>query len=63
MAKHHLIASKSTGSMIVEAALALAKLPHEVEMIPYVEPVRSGTGCWRSIRWGRCRRCCCRTGA
>ena len=26
------------GSMIVEAALALAKLPHEVEMIPYVEP-------------------------
>ena len=38
MAKHHLIASKSTGSMIVEAALALAKLPHEVEMIPYVEP-------------------------
>ncbi|HKP25572.1 MAG TPA: glutathione S-transferase family protein [Dongiaceae bacterium] len=38
MAKYHLIASKSTGSMIVEAALALAKLPHEVEMIPYVEP-------------------------
>lgn len=38
MSKYHLIASKSTGSMIVEAALALARLPHEVEMIPYVEP-------------------------
>jgi GST-like protein len=38
MAKYHLIASKSTGSMIVEAALVLSKLPYEVEMIPYVEP-------------------------
>lgn len=38
MAKYHLIASKSCGSMIVEAALALSKLPHEVEMIPYGEP-------------------------
>jgi GST-like protein len=38
MGKYHLIASKGCGSMIVEAALALAKLPHEVEMIPYVEP-------------------------
>jgi len=38
MEKYHLIASKGCGSMIVEAALALAKLPHEVEMIPYVEP-------------------------
>ena len=38
MSKYHLIASKACGSMIVEAALALAKLPHEVEMIPYVEP-------------------------
>mgnify|MGYP001112809741 CR=1 FL=1 len=38
MSKYHLIASKGCGSMIVEAALALAKLPHEVEMIPYVEP-------------------------
>lgn len=38
MSKYHLIASKSCGSMIVEAALALAKLPHAVEMIPYVEP-------------------------
>ena len=38
MAKYHLIASKSCGSMIVEAALALSQLPHEVEMIPYVEP-------------------------
>lgn len=38
MGSYHLIASKSCGSMIVEAALALSKLPHEVEMIPYVEP-------------------------
>ena len=38
MTSYHLIASKSTGSMIVEAALALSKLPYEVEMIPYVEP-------------------------
>jgi glutathione S-transferase len=38
MIEYHLIASKACGSMIVEAALALAKLPHEVEMIPYVEP-------------------------
>ena len=38
MTKYHLIASKACGSMIVEAAFALAKLPHEVEMIPYVEP-------------------------
>ena len=38
MTKYHLIASKAAGSMIVEAALALAKVPHEVEMIPYVEP-------------------------
>jgi GST-like protein len=36
--QYHLIASKSAGSMIVEAALALSKLPYEVEMIPYVEP-------------------------
>src|SRR5262245_27627047 len=36
--KYHLIASKATGSMIVEAALALSKLPYDVEMIPYVEP-------------------------
>jgi GST-like protein len=38
MNKYHLIASKGTGSMIVEAALALSGLPHEVEMIPYLEP-------------------------
>ena len=38
MTKYHLIASKSCGSMIAEAAFALAKLPHEVEIIPYVEP-------------------------
>jgi GST-like protein len=38
MGSYHLIASKSCGSMIVEAALALSKLPHEVELIPYVEP-------------------------
>jgi len=38
MGQYHLIASKSTGSMIVEAALALSKLSYEVEMIPYVEP-------------------------
>ncbi len=30
MSQYHLIASKGCGSMIVEAALALAKLPHEV---------------------------------
>jgi GST-like protein len=38
MSSYHLIASKGAGSMIVEAALAVAKLPHEVEMIPYGEP-------------------------
>ena len=38
MGSYHLIASKAAGSMIVEAALALSKLPHEVEMIPYGEP-------------------------
>ena len=38
MSQYHLIASKACGSMIVEAALALARLPHEVETIPYVEP-------------------------
>jgi GST-like protein len=38
MNQYHLIASKSTGSMIVEAALALGRLPYEVEMIPYGEP-------------------------
>jgi GST-like protein len=38
MGKYRLIASKGTGSMIVEAALALSGLPYEVEMIPYVEP-------------------------
>ena len=38
MNSYHLIASKSAGSMIVEAALALSGLPHEVEMIPYGEP-------------------------
>lgn len=38
MTKYHLIASKSCGSMIVEAALALSKLPYDVEMIPYLEP-------------------------
>lgn len=38
MKPYHLIASKGAGSMIVEAALALSKLPYEVEMIPYGEP-------------------------
>ena len=38
MSQYRLIASKSTGSMIVEAALALGRLPYDVEMIPYVEP-------------------------
>jgi len=38
MSRYHLIASKGTGSMIAEAALALSGLPYEVEMIPYVEP-------------------------
>lgn len=38
MSKYHLIASKIAGSMIVEAALTLSKLPYEVEMIPYGEP-------------------------
>jgi GST-like protein len=38
MKRHHLIASKGAGSMIVEAALALSGLPYEVEMIPYAEP-------------------------
>ncbi|MEZ5831178.1 MAG: glutathione S-transferase family protein [Dongiaceae bacterium] len=38
MKPYHLIASKGAGSMIVEAALVLAQLPHEVEMIPYGEP-------------------------
>jgi GST-like protein len=38
MSAYRLIASKSAGSMIVEAALALAGLPHEIEMIPYGEP-------------------------
>lgn len=38
MSKYHLIASKIAGSMIVEAALALSKLPYEVETIPYGEP-------------------------
>jgi GST-like protein len=38
MTKYHLIASKSCGSMIVEAALALSKLPYEVDLIPYGKP-------------------------
>lgn len=38
MSQYRLIASKGTGSMIAEAALALSGLPYEVEMIPYVEP-------------------------
>jgi GST-like protein len=38
MTKYHLIASKVAGSMIVEAALVLSKLPYEVERIPYGEP-------------------------
>jgi GST-like protein len=38
MSNYHLIASKVAGSMIVEAALVLSKLPYEVEMIPYGEP-------------------------
>jgi GST-like protein len=38
MSKYHLIASKGTGSMIVEAALALSGLPYEVEEISYGEP-------------------------
>jgi GST-like protein len=38
MSKYRLIASKGTGSMIVESALALAGLPYEVEMVPYMEP-------------------------
>ena len=38
MSNYRLIASKSTGSMIVEAALALGRLPYDVEMIPYGEP-------------------------
>jgi GST-like protein len=35
---YRLIASKSAGSMIVEAALAWAGLPYEIEDIPYGEP-------------------------
>jgi len=38
MKPYHLIGSKGAGSMIAEAALALSKLPYEVEMIPYGEP-------------------------
>jgi GST-like protein len=38
MSAYRLIASKAAGSMIAEAALALSRLPYEVEMIPYVEP-------------------------
>jgi len=38
MNAYRLIASKAAGSMIVEAALALSKLPYEVDMIPYGEP-------------------------
>ena len=38
MSSYHLIASKAAGSMIAEAALALSKLPYQVEMIPYGEP-------------------------
>jgi len=38
MRRYQLIGSKGTGSMIAEAALALAGLPYEVEMIPYLEP-------------------------
>ena len=38
MNSYRLIASKAAGSMIVETALTLAKLPYEVEMIPYGEP-------------------------
>lgn len=38
MSAYHLIASKGAGSMIVEAALALSRLPYEVEMIPYGKP-------------------------
>lgn len=38
MKAYRLIASKGAGSMIAEAALALSKLPFEVEMIPYGEP-------------------------
>lgn len=38
MKPYHLIGSKGTGSMIVEAALAFAKLPYEVEEVPYGEP-------------------------
>ena len=38
MKPYHLIASKGTGSMIVEAALALSGLPYEVEEISYGEP-------------------------
>ncbi len=34
---HHLVASKGTGSMIAEAALAWAELPYEIEEIPYGE--------------------------
>jgi GST-like protein len=35
---YRLIASKAAGSMIVEAALALSRLPYDVEMIPYGKP-------------------------
>ncbi|WP_119303836.1 glutathione S-transferase family protein [Dongia deserti] len=38
MNNYHLIASKAAGSMIVEAALAVSRLPYDVEMIPYLEP-------------------------
>src|SRR5262249_22044805 len=40
MKPYRLIASKAAGSMIVEAALAVSKLPYEVEMIPYGKPGR-----------------------
>lgn len=38
MARYRLIASQGCGSAIVEMALALAGAPHEVEVIPYLQP-------------------------
>src|SRR5689334_7662274 len=38
MAGYRLISSKGAGSTIVELALALSGLPHEIETVPYLEP-------------------------
>ncbi|MFD0389538.1 hypothetical protein ACFQ4K_19925 [Tistrella bauzanensis] len=42
-----LIGSPGCGSAVIEMALALTGLPHVVEDLPYLEPGRAATGCWR----------------